>query len=68
MVNDTWAMIFAGLWVVFLFGTLVVLLAQIVMAFSNGKAGAHFTRMSTLIQWAIVRIQDRTITFLNSKL
>eukprot|EP00913_Durusdinium_trenchii_P009837 g9236.t1 len=26
------------------------------MAFSNGKAAAHFTRFSTIIQWAIVLI------------
>ena len=30
------------------------LLAQIVIAFSNGRAAAHAKKMSTLVQWAIV--------------
>jgi len=55
-VNDTWAMILAGIWVIFLFGCIVALLAQIVIAFSNGKAAAHAKKMSTLVQWAIVLI------------
>ncbi|CAJ1330623.1 unnamed protein product [Effrenium voratum] len=54
--NDTTAMLCAGLWTVFLIGTIVVLLAQIVMAFSNGKASHHFTRMATYIQWGIVTV------------
>ena len=29
------------------------LLAQIVIAFSNGRAAAHAKKMSTLVQWAI---------------
>jgi hypothetical protein len=29
------------------------LLAQIIIAFSNGRAAAHAKKMSTLVQWAI---------------
>ncbi|CAL1162213.1 unnamed protein product [Cladocopium goreaui] len=55
-VNDPWAMILAAIWVIFLLGCIVALLAQIIIAFSNGRAAAHAKKMSTLVQWAIVLI------------